>query len=285
MDRKSSDSIEQEARDLTIKLKQIQTTLEPGDPIREKEEDAIYQRLFELTEMIKSNYKEGEVTPKTKEIFFLITNEPLSDAPLIKPGQQVVPNYTDRHGLYPRSTPNPKVQLFLEHMAQAGKVTDEKKVDQILTDRSIDGQKELLFRFRKMCNRSKAMEKCSEESCSSCWKEVMPTIFLLLSQVVTSEILNRMDQVKSLLRNGDLTPDDAKYLFHFINKSRIETENVIKGVSRKKPKNKRQWVHQVESLYMILIQMINEIMMRYVVLLKFRATIQSGGSNLMQEFM
>lgn len=280
-----SASIEKEARDLTLRLKQLETEKPTGDPVREEEEDRIYQRLFELTEAIKTNFKHGEVTPKTKEIFFMITNEPLTDAPLIKAGQQVVPNYTDKYGLYPRSTPNPKVHLFLEAMTKAGKLMEEKQFERILQDTQIDGQKELLFRFRKMCNREKSLKKCASESCSTCWKEVMPTVFLLLSQVLTTELLNRMEQVKTLQQNQDLTPADTRYLLNFIDLSRQETEAVLEQVRVKKPSSKGQWIHHIESLYLIMVRMINEIMMRYIVLLKFRATVQSGGAHLMQEFM
>ena len=256
-------AIDQEARMLVADLHKIHGTLKPGSIEREQREDYIYKRLYQLAETIKARHPRD---PKLQEIYFAITND---GAPQESVTVRRLPVYTDEYKMFTQSPTTPKVQLFLEKMATDLKSLPEDETRRLLSDQTIDGPKEVLRSFVSKCHRERWLKESAEITCHGCWDEVMHFVFMMSVEMLTLELKQRSKQIRLMTEKGYLAEVDAMDLIQHIEKIIRETDRMIAKAEKPK-KSKREWIELIESLFRLLVGLVNDLMMRYVKFMAFR---------------
>jgi hypothetical protein len=269
------EQVDMEARNLIHELNIVNTTLKLGSIEREQKEDFIYKKLYYLAEEIKQKHYHDK---SMRELYYLITNDPLPYAPEVSS----LPVYPDKYKMFTKSPPNPKVNLFLANMATTLNTMNPKDVQRRLSDPTKDGPKEILESFVSHTHREKGFEMGSEKTCKNCWNDVMRPIFMMTIEMLTVELKARAEQILTLTKTGHLTPEDAISLAGYISKVIHKMEKMLEStISEKKGKKERKgltktdWIKLVESLFQLMVDVINEIMMRYVKMSKMRLAIQN----------
>jgi len=263
------EDVDEESRRLITELTSIQNTLKPGSAEREQREDAIFKRLYQLAEIIKHDHSHD---PRMREMFFLITEQVI---PAPAPEVEQLPVYADEYKLFTRTQPQPKVQIFLEQMALDLKTMTPDEVRENLSDPSRDGQKEILNSFMGRCNRENWMKDGADHTCKNCWDEVMQRVFLMAAEMLTLEMKKRAEQIIQMTKHGHLTTEDARELAKFISKVMKKTEHLLE-TSEKRKKTKKEWIFLVESIFRLMVNLINEVMMRYFKMLKVKAAVRNS---------
>jgi len=256
----SREAIAVEARNLASELNAIQSTLKLGSKEREEKEDQIYERLSQLAEEIKANHSKH---PRMTEIFLAITGSPVPST------ISKLPIYTDKDRLFTQSPTTPKVTLFLEQMAENLRSLPPDRIQETLMNPEKDGPKELVQSFIHSAEREKWLNASAKETCHHCWNEVMQRIFIMAVEMVTVELKQRAHQIRTLTEQQFLTEEDAVYLIKLISQALNKTEVLLKEADSAK-KSKQVWIDLIESVFRLVINLVNELMMRYVQLVKLR---------------
>ena len=242
-------AVDAEARKLIDELYSINKTLKPGTIERERKEDAIYQKLHTLAEMIqKKNWTQGNM----QELYQLITNKQMKKPTL----------YSDDYNMFTQYPDDSNTHLFLQEMVTDFKIMKPEEAQNLLSDPSIDGKKEILKSLLQNCQREKILHKGVASTCKDCWPDILRKIFFMVSEMLTVELQNRSHQISVMTKNQQISTQDA-----------IELSGLLKAVTEKldaminradKITKKKDWITLVESIFQLLIYMVNEIMMRFV---------------------
>jgi hypothetical protein len=240
--------------------------MKAGSIEREQQEDFVYKRLYQLAEIIKTRYSND---PKLKEIYFVVTNEGTPVTESVKR----LPVYTDEYNMFTQSEVTPATNMFLEKMSTDLEALPNEKVHQLLSNRTIDGQKEVLRSFVTKHGREEFLRTSIDETCKSCWSEVMRYVFVMSVEILTVELKRRAHQIREMTAKGYFTDVDAKDLVVFVESIILKVEQLL-SQSRKPKLSKHAWIELIESLFRLMVGLVNEIMMRYVQYVNFKR--QSG---------
>lgn len=256
-------ALDQEARSLVAELHQVTTTLKAGSAEREQHEDRIYQRLYELAELIQTRHA---TDPALQELRFAITQRgAAAEARSVKR----LPVYTDEYKMFTQSPTNPKVQMFLEKMATDLQALPRDETQRLLADQTIDGPKDVLRTFVSKCQRERWLKDSAKITCKNCWDEVMRSVFMMTIEMVTVELKQRSHQIRIMTERGYLTEVDAMDLVKHVEKIIREVEHLLRKSERRKL-SKTEWIALIEALFRLLVGLVNELMMRYVQFINFR---------------
>lgn len=256
-------SVAHEARTLVHELQKVQATLKSGSVEREQSEDRIYQRLYQLADTIRTRHPRD---PQLQEIFFVITNQ---GTPASAPSVPRLPVYTDEFKLFTQSPTTPKVQLFLEKMAQDLQALPAAHTHTLLADGLRDGPKDVLRSFVSKCHRERWLKESSELTCKGCWTEVMRYVFMMAIEMLTLELKQRAHQIRVMTAQGNLTEVDANELAKHAEHIILEADRLL-ARSEKPRLSKKDWIELLEALFRLLVGLINDLMMRYVQFMTFR---------------
>lgn len=256
-------ALDQEARALVNELHQVNATLKPGSVEREQREDRIYQRLFDLAEIIKARHQHD---PELQQIYFVITNQ---GPPAVAAGVKRLPLYTDEFKLFTQSPTTPRVQMFLEKMATDLETLPRAETQRLLADQTRDGPKELVRSFVSQCHRERWLRDSAKITCKGCWDEVMRHIFMMAIEMLTLELKQRAHQFRVLSEKGYLTEVDVLDLVQHVEKIVHEAERLL-AQSEKRKLSKTEWIQLIEALFRLLVGLINDLMLRYVQAVNFR---------------
>jgi hypothetical protein len=259
--------IDMEARQLIEELRQINQTLKLGSAVREQKEDQIYQRLYFLAEQIKHKHYQDK---SLRELYFLITNDSGLTSP---PEVAKLPVYPDKYHMFTKFPPSPKTNIFLSQMAQTLHTMKPEQVHQRLVQPDQDGAKQVLESFVSHTHREHALKIGAKQTCKHCWEEVMRNIFIMTLEMLTLEMKSRAEQILQMTQKGDLTPEDALDLSQYITQVIHQMEKMLPE-SQKKKKTKGEWIQSIEKLFQFMVNIINEIMMRYFQMTRMKAAIQ-----------
>ncbi len=262
-------ALDQEARSLVAELHHVNTTLKAGSLEREQREDKIYQRLYELAELIKSRHP---TDPGLQELQFVITQQgAATEAVSVKR----LPVYTDEYKMFTQSPTNPKVQMFLEKMATDLQALPREETQRLLADQTRDGPKDVLRTFVSKCQRERWLKDSAKITCKGCWDEVMRSVFMMTIEMVTLELKQRAHQIRVMTERGYLTEVDAMDLVKHVGKIIREVEHLLRK-SEKRKLSKNEWIVLIEALFRLLVGLVNELMMRYVQFINFRRDYRPG---------
>lgn len=288
--------VDQETRDLLDELNVVQNTLKPGSLEREKREDAVYKRLYDIADYIKTDHSHD---PRMQEIYFVITEERLessqaspSATPDVEGPSDVIvdsgglvmkvnnktvkqfPVYGDPYRMYTKYPSTAKTQLYLEQMALDLGAMNPVELQSNFESVDEDGTKKVMRSMLGKCQREKWMTSQSKKCCAPCWREVMQQMFLMGCEILTVEMKTRSHQIAQMTERGQLTMEDARYLAEYIEKVMNQLEKLLTQ-SKRGRKSKKEWIYLVESVYRLMVGMINEIMMKVVQMLKVKASVQN----------
>ncbi len=262
-DAKARQLIDSETTKLMDELYRVHQTLKPGSAEREHQENHIYERLFLLAELIKrKNWSDQHM----RELYHLITKEHLP-VPLNRH-----PVYGDEFKMFVKYPPDVKTLLFLRKLTADSIPKDQ--MDQLLSDPNKDGQKELLYRMLTNCQRANLLTKGVNHTCSNCWKQVGSNIFFMTIEMLTVEIRARSEQVLEMLQKKEITTQDAKNIGAIMNKTEYSANKLLNQAE--KTKRKQDWVTLIESAMKLIVQMINEILMTYLIRNKIRDAVANN---------
>jgi len=264
------EKIDIESKKLIDELIVMNKTMKAGSIEREKREDEIYRKLYEFAELIQ---KHNWTQKNMRHLFYLITNQKLKSDE--KSDWNFDDLYTDRHKMFTRFPDDTKTHLFLEKLHESTKTLTPEQIKQILNDPNIDGKKELLEAMTENCARTKLLHEASHKTCSSCWRDVMRSIFFMLSEMLTVELKTRSHQILKMSENKEITTQDAVELSELLREVIKKLEHYI--TKSDKVISKKEWIELIESVFLLMIQMINEIMMRYVLTKKINESAMTQG--------
>jgi hypothetical protein len=259
--------IDMEARQLIEELRQINQTLKLGSVAREQREDHIYQRLYFLAEQIKHKHYQDK---SLRELYYLITN----DASLTTPPEvSKLPVYPDKYHMFTKFPTTPKTNIFLSQMAKTLHTMNPEQIHKRLVQPDQDGAKQVLESFVSHTHREHALKMGAKQTCKHCWEEVMRNIFIMTLEMLTLEMKSRAEQILQMTQKGDLTSEDAVELTQYITQVIHQMEKMLPE-SQKKKKTKGEWIQAIESLFQFMVNIINEIMMRYFQMIRMKSAIQ-----------
>lgn len=249
-DDQARQEIDTEARKLIDELYNINKTLKPGSIEREQKEDAIYQKLHILADMIQ---RKNWTHKNMQDLYHLITNKHLKQPTL----------YSDDYKMFTQYPDDAKTHLFLEEMVKKYNIMKPEEADALLKDPSIDGKKEILKSLLQNCQREKILHKGVESTCKDCWQEIIRKMFFMVAEMLTVELQNRAHQIVLMTKQKQLSAQDAIDLSGLL---KVVAEK-LDGMINKADKivKKKDWINLVESIFKLLIYMVNEIMMRFVI--------------------
>jgi len=248
-DDQARNEIDAEARKLIDELYTINKTLKPGSIEREQKEDVIYQKLHTFADLIQ---RKNWTHKNMQELYHLITNKHLKKPTL----------YSDDFSMFTQYPDDAKTHLFLEEMVKKFKIMKPEEAETLLKDPSIDGKKEILKALLQNCQREKILHKGVESTCKDCWQDILRKVFFMVAEMLTVELQNRSHQILLMTKNQQISSRDAIDLSGLL---KIVTEK-LDGMINKADKiiKKKDWINLVESIFQLLIYMVNEIMMRFV---------------------
>lgn len=266
----SAQAIEDEARGHLRELQTLQQEFPPGDPAREQKEDAIYQRLSELAQGIQTLYQQNpeHVSLPLHKLYVIIMQRPLDESfeptPFAPAQQKALPlMYGDRFQFFPKTVAHPKVALFIQKMAQdlGHHELDPQAIHTMLASPFRDGFKDVLREVVHSCERHNWWKHASKDTCSSCWREVMQRVFIMLVEVAVIDIKVRAEQLEQMVKDGDLPVETALALKPEFFGAIKELKRLVKARS---PTTKEGWAKRLEEVYHVMIHLINELMGRYI---------------------
>ena len=263
------EALDEEVRKLVLDLHTVQTTLKIGSLEREQKEDSIFQRLYEIAETIKTQYPDD---PRMSKIYALIMPEEDKKSVV---NIDKFPVYTDSFGMFTKTTTNPRLNFFISRMAEDLKVGTPEQIHNHLSNPHKDGSKEILQSLWSNVHRPEWLKSSARDTCKSCWNTVMHRVFFMMAEVVTAEMRTRAHQVISMTQQGQLTLHDAKDLSLYIENVVKKIEELLDHATKKTHKHKEDLVNLVEALFRLMINTVNEIMMRYVKLLHFKNSVKN----------
>lgn len=231
----------QEVRLLLQELQAVQR-LKSGSVERQQKEDRIYDRLYDISNAIKTHSRD----PAMAELYTKITGEQLPRT------VNRLPIYTDEYKLFTEYPTTPKTELFLSKMGRDLAGIEARKEP-----------KELLKTFVSKCDREQWLERSADMTCKHCWNEVMQHMFMMVIEMLTVELKQRAHQIRTMTEQGYLTEIDAQDLAKHMDKIIYETEKLLDKASKHKHK-KEEWILLIESLFQLMVGLINEIMSRYM---------------------
>jgi hypothetical protein len=154
-------------------------------------------------------------------------------------------------------------------MAQDLRTYEADEVRDLMVQPSQDGPKEVVYSLTERCQREHWLHTHASKTCSGCWNKVMREIFMMAVELLTLELQTRSSQIVDMTEQGHLTREDAEELAAFLTKTTGKLEKLLQKSDRKKM-SKRQWIQLVEEVFRLTVGVGNEIMMRYVMLLKMK---------------
>ena len=207
-----------------------------------------------------------------KELYFIIRNEKLPEKPKNESFPIGTMEYTDPHHMFTKFPSDTKTHMVLEEIVQALHSKSPEEADQILSDPGKDGKKEILESLIANCQRKKAFEKGAKTTCSQCWRETMHNIFFMVSEMLVVELKNRSHQILTMLGRGDITQEDALDLSSMMAEIIKKMHKLVKR-SESSKMEKKEWNEIIEATFQLLIDLVNELMMRYVLTNKVKNSI------------
>lgn len=271
-DSKQAINVEVEASRLMQDLSLIQARRKPDSLERSQKEDEIYQRLQLLATLVEKGGAQYESSPVVKDLYKAIQGTAL-------PQSVSYPQFGDEFKLFTSHPQNgePKVQVFLQTMSeQLGTMSPEQST-QVLENPREDGIKRVLETFMGSCGREEFLRKAQPHTCAKCWKEIMPVLFTNAAEMLTVELKRRAHQVREMVKHEDLTPTDALALAEYMEKVLTALEKQVDAA--KKTSKQTDWVSLIEALFLLSVGLINEIMTRYVKLLKTKTEMVTGATE------
>lgn len=268
---KTREELDEDVRNLVYDLHVVQTTLKLGSIEREQREDEIFRRLYYISEIIKTDYATDK---RMNQLYTLIRQENIPLTPAISTTDifppyttKPLPVYTDAYNMFTRTTLTPKTIFFIEQMATDLKVGSPDQIRNHLSHHDKDGGKEILQSTWSNVDREEWLRLGASNTCSNCWNSVMHRVFLMMAEVVAVEMRNRAYQVIDMTKKGQLTMEDAKDLAQHISHVIKKIDRLLTLATSEKSKKKDHMVNLVEALFRLMINVVNEIMIRYVKLL------------------
>lgn len=240
-------SISQKTRMLIDELQTVQTTMKLGSVEREQREDEIYRQLYDIAEHIKTDGSLAK-KPEMKDIYARITGDTIVSR---------FPVYTDEYKMFVQHPEDPKTRLFLEKISG----NTEQPTDEILRS------------FVSKCGRKGLLEHSRRDTCTSCWSGIMRQIFRRMIQILTVELKRRSEQIKAMTEAGILTEVDMKDLVKHIESILHKTSKLVTR-SEKHIKSKEEWIELNETLFQFMVDIVNDLMMRYVEYIRVKKQIK-----------
>lgn len=259
-------ALDHETRNLIFQLNEVHQKLKPGSAEREQKEDAIYSRLYQISEQIQQKHSND---PHLRELFFLITDQTLGTP--ARPQVTQLPVYSDPQKVFTKYPSSPQTRIFLEKMAQDLRTYETAEVRDLMADHMHDGPKEVVQSLAERCQREHWLKQHAGKTCSRCWDKVMREIFMMAVEVLTLELQTRSHQIIRMTEHGHLTHEDAQDLSDFFTETMHKLEKLLKKSEHKKI-TKHQWIRLVEEVFQLTVGIGNELMMRYILMLKVKQT-------------
>jgi hypothetical protein len=242
------DLVSEKAKDMVRELEMVHQ--EKNSPEKEKKLDTIYKNLIDLSRNIKREKKLGNSRVDTDELFFLITNMPNASR------VQAFDNYGDTFDMFLDDNPSEKTTTFLSKMSVL--LNNKDPV-------AIKNPKEIIYQALHNCQRKTWLENTSEDTCEHCWATIMEETFIMSSKTFTVEIQAQLVKIQEMFEFKRITLEDSVFLEKVIANTLIEVSKLVDTVDKqKKTMTKQQWTMVLESLFLVIVQMTNEIMLTLV---------------------
>jgi len=270
-----TDDIDMEASQLLDDLYKTQKTLKAGSIEREEKEDFIFKRLYQIAEVIKTQDVRDQ---KLRELYQLITNEQLPDQTVMQEYNGILPIYSDRYQLFTRYPAHPNTYLFLKELVKS--IHQDADIESIMNNPSQDGAKELLYSLVSNCQRMKGLENAQNSTCSRCYDQAMKQIFFMVAEMLTVELQSRSEQILNLLHSHELTRQDGIELQELMSHMISVVQKMVKSLDNHIEISKSKWIEIIESMYRLIVNLINEVLMRYMITSKVRGGLVDGRSKI-----
>jgi hypothetical protein len=243
-------NIGDQARDLVRELSSINST---NPPHKEQLKDQVFLRLSNLARKIERERSKGNTNDKIEEIYLLISNNPKN----INKKVGALSSYGDVHKWFVKPEPTIGTNMFLKQLATSfnGKNGINTTLD----------PKELVYQSLYNCNRQNWLNKASDITCKSCWNEIMNSFFIITAQTFTVELNSLENKIEELYKNRKLTTENTEYLVTYMAKNIKKFSTIVRRATNNKDKSKEEWTELLESLFMVIVRIMNEMTNRYSV--------------------
>ena len=201
-----------------------------------------------------------------QQLYYLIRNEQLV------PSVAKLPVYTDSFKMFTKYPDDPKTHLFLESLAKNGQTMKVEEIYGVLTNPTRDGKKDVINSLIHNCQRKSLLQQGAESTCSHCSQIVLRRVFFMVSEMLTVELKERTRQIEKMVKEGTITTRDAMDMSEMITSIVRRLDHLISKAD-KTTTNKSELV---ESVFKLLIHLVNEVMMKYVLNNKIKSAMDNN---------
>ena len=246
------------AKELLRNLSHIQSKLKIGDPEREREEDLIYKEMYSLAQSVSDQFKTEpqKVDNESLDFYFLVHHKQLAH---MKQRVSYPVLYQDEDQLFPRKTASPKTLFFTKQLAEQVAHMTPEEISKVIQNPKVHAPRELFRKLMFHQGRTHALKESENQMCKGCRKELVQQLWQLMMEILLIELDARSQQLFQWYKEHNITREDYVELTDIFNKVLDQVEAIINDF---KPKE----IADLEFIFMLMIQMINEMLMRFVMM-------------------
>jgi hypothetical protein len=267
-----SKEIELEAQQVLHSLSELKKRQDLSGAELIEREEVLYKRLHELTnDVVDFSQRKEKYTDKHQSLDGKVELLETVARGHKQTTVEKLPVYTDEWNMFTRFPIDESLQEYILQMMSSMKTVPSETAVRVVQDARRDGNKDLLQTMLHSNKREEWFDQSSKKLCTGCWSHVLPQLFQMVSELMVVEFRKRLRQIVTMVNKRDLTSTDGyKLAKEFSNALKVMNKLVDQSQDQKKIKRKKDWTEMIRKLFTIIVEFVNELMMRYVLLAKMK---------------